>query len=191
MNPKLLFAAIRPAHAVHLSEEQAEERLREIHRLLDDQNPQPGRTPLKWHERNRLEQERLDIKRTLEAARRKSAGNRVAVTVDADASPCGGGRIVRRSEVVTKRDSKGRPQVIMEYRDHRPLSPEEVARAVERKVGSLISKEIEGLRAGVAQNQSRIDALGLTPTVLAENQGTPGFAPMRFAHEAPSGVDGQ
>jgi hypothetical protein len=171
---KQLFARVRPAQAVNMTEEQATERLREIHEELSDRGGL-----LKWHERTRLESEALTVKRALEAAKKRSAENRAhAVTVES--SPCGG-RITRKSEIVTKRDSKGRPMVIHEFRDHRPLSPEQIARAVEKELTKRIGKEIEGLKERVAGNQERIDSLGLTPTVLAMNEGAHAFAPINPA----------
>jgi hypothetical protein len=176
---KQFFAGVRSAHTVNMTEEAATARLREIHEALSDRGG-----PLKWHERNRLEGEALDIKRAQEEARKKTAANQgsgPAVTVQS--TPCGG-RATRRSEVVTRRDHLGRPMVIMEYRDRRPLSPEQVLAEVERRIAQEIRTEVAGLESGVAANQERVDKLGLSPTLAVNRGAPPGFAPIRPAHEA-------
>jgi hypothetical protein len=176
------FAGVRSAHTVNMTREAAEARLLEIHERLSDRGG-----PLKWHERTRLEQERLSIVRAQEAARKKTAANQ-APAVEVKSTPCGG-RATRTH--VMKRDSQGRAMVIHEHRfgpRRSSLSPEQVLAEVERRLPQKIREEIEPVQARVAANQARIDQLGLTTPTLAVNRGAPpGYAPMRLASTADGG----
>jgi hypothetical protein len=167
-----LYERIRPSHVVHMSEEEASSRIRQIHEQLNDQS---GRDPLKWHQRVRLEEESLGIKKALEGARKTSANQH---GVEVKAGPCGG----RATRVhVMRRDSKGRAMVIHEHRFTRSpgLSAPDM-RAVEERVSQEIAREVAGIKSAVAANEERLDKLGLSP-VMVSNQGAPAFAPIRVA----------
>jgi hypothetical protein len=184
---KQFFVPVRSADVINMTREAAEARLRTIHERLSDRGG-----PLGFTERTRLEQERLALVRALES-QRKTAGvenQGSAPAVEVRSTPCGG-RATRTH--VMKRDSRGRPMVIHEHRfgPRRPLSAEQVLAEVEERIVREIKQEVAGLEPRVAANQARIDQLGPAPTLAANRGAPPGFAPMVFAHEAPSEADGR